>query len=274
MPCEKAVEYLTRAMREDWGNPSSLHGLGITAESAVSAARVSAAEQIGALAQEIVFTSGGTEANNTAILSALSAKKRGGKVITTTIEHPSVLETVKRLEGEGLRVVRLSPDNSGVVPLSSLEAALTDDTVLVSMMMVNNETGAQQPVEQAAKLVKRLAPAARFHCDAVQAFGKLPVNVRRLGVDLLSVSSHKIHGPKGIGFLYVKKGAHLSPLLTGGGQERGMRSGTEPVELIRGLQGAIESLPEPNRQLKEQAALAAFARQALLATGFTEINSP
>ena len=272
-PSKKVVQYITRALESNWGNPSSLHRIGMEAEIALNEARESVAHTVNARADEIFFTGSGTEANNTALLSVLKAKSRGGRIITTAIEHPSVLETAKRLEAYGFEVVYLKPDSNGIVPITELENALTDDTLLVSMMLVNNETGAIQPVEKAAALTRHIAPLALFHCDAVQGYGKLPVNVKQLGVDLLSASGHKIHGPKGIGFLYCKKGVHISPLITGGGQERGMRSGTEPTPLIMGLMGAIEELPKPETQLKLQQELFDYTRDRLLQIGAV-INSP
>ncbi len=272
-PSERAVQYITRALECSWGNPSSLHSLGLEAEIALNGARECIAHSVNARADEIFFTGSGTEANNTALLSALRAKGRGGRIITTAIEHPSVLETAKRLSDYGFEVVRLRPQKNGIVPLSALENALTDNTLLVSMMLVNNETGAVQPVREAAALTKRTVPTALFHCDAVQGYGKLPVNVKQLGVDLLSASGHKIHGPKGIGFLYCKKGVHINPLITGGGQERGMRSGTEPTPLIMGLMGAAEELVKPEIQLKKQQELFDYTRDRLLEIGAV-INSP
>ncbi|MEE1239323.1 MAG: cysteine desulfurase family protein [Acutalibacteraceae bacterium] len=272
-PSKKAVEYITRALESDWGNPSSLHRIGMEAEIALNNARECVAHTVNARADEIFFTGSGTEANNTAVLSVLKAKNRGGRIITTSIEHPSVLETVKRLEDYGFEVVILKPDNNGIIPLCSLEESLTENTLLVSMMLVNNETGAIQPVKEAAALTKHKSPLALFHCDAVQGYGKLNVNVKQLGVDLLSASGHKIHGPKGIGFLYCKKGVHINPLITGGGQERGMRSGTESVPLIMGLMGAAEELPRPEAQLKIQQELFDYTKDRLSGIGVA-VNSP
>ncbi len=272
-PSKRAVQYITRSLEGNWGNPSSLHRIGMEAEIALNDARECIAHTVNARADEIFFTGSGTEANNTALLSAIKAKSRGGRIITTAIEHPSVLETAKRLGDYGFEVVSLKPDNNGIVPLSALENALTDNTLLVSMMLVNNETGAIQQIKEAVSLTKRIAPLALFHCDAVQGYGKLPVNVKSLGVDLLSASGHKIHGPKGIGFLYCKKGVHINPLITGGGQERGMRSGTESVPLIMGLMGAAEELPKPEIQLNVQQELFDYTRDRLLKIGAV-INSP
>ncbi len=271
-PSKRAVEYITKALEANWGNPSSLHRIGMEAEIALNEARETLARSLNARADEIIFTGSGTEANNTALLSVLKAQKRGGRIITTAIEHPSVLETAKRLTDYGFEVIALKPDKNGIVPISALENALTDNTLLVSMMLVNNETGAVQPVREAAALTKRKAPNALFHCDAVQGYGKLPLNVKQLGVDLLSASGHKIHGPKGIGFLYCKKGVHISPLITGGGQESGMRSGTEALPLIMGLKAAVEELPRTDTQLKAQQELFDYTKDRLLSIGAV-INS-
>lgn len=272
-PSKRAVQYITRALESNWGNPSSLHRLGMEAEIALNDARECIAHTVNARADEIFFTGSGTEANNTALLSVLKARNRGGRIITAAIEHPSVLETVKRLENYGFEVVRLRPEKNGIIPLSALENALTDNTLLVSMMLVNNETGAIQHIREAAALTKRIVPSAIFHSDAVQGYGKLPVNVKSLGVDLLSASGHKIHGPKGIGFLYCKKGVNINPLITGGGQERGMRSGTESTPLIMGLMGAAEELVKPEIQLNVQQELFNYTRDRLLEIGAV-INSP
>ena len=271
-PSKRAVEYITTALEANWGNPSSLHRIGMEAEIALNEARETVARSLNARADEIIFTGSGTEANNTALLSVLKAQKRGGRIITTAIEHPSVLETAKRLTDYGFEVIALKPDKNGIVPISALENALTDNTLLVSMMLVNNETGAVQPVREAAALTKRKVPNALFHCDAVQGYGKHPLNVKQLEIDLLSASGHKIHGPKGIGFLYCKKGVHISPLITGGGQESGMRSGTEALPLIMGLKAAVEELPRTDTQLKAQQELFDYTKDRLLSIGAV-INS-
>ena len=271
-PSKSVVEYITKALEANWGNPSSLHRIGMEAEIALGEAREVVARSLNARTDEIIFTGSGTEANNTALLSALKAQKRGGRIITTAIEHPSVLETAKRLSNYGFEVIALKPDKNGIVPISALENALGENTLLVSMMLVNNETGAVQPVREAAALTKRKAPNALFHCDAVQGYGKLTINSKQLGVDLLSASGHKIHGPKGIGFLYCKKGVHISPLITGGGQESGMRSGTESLPLIMGLKAAVEELPRPDTQLKAQQELFDYTKDRLLRIGAV-INS-
>lgn len=272
-PCEKAIKYMNNAVIENWGNPSSLHILGMNSEIAVSNARQCVAKAIGAAEKEIIFTSCGTEANNMAVMSALHRKNRGNRIITTAIEHPSVLKPIESLKEFGFEVITLKPDTQGVINLSDLENALNDKTVLVSIMLVNNETGAIQPVKEAVELTRKKSPNAFFHCDAVQAFGKMPLNVRSLGVDMLTASGHKIHAPKGIGFLYCSQKTHIAPLLLGGGQENGMRSGTECVPLICALQGAVEDLPNLQNQLKIQQEIYDYTEKLLLENGLATINS-
>lgn len=273
-PSKKAIEYINKALTEAWGNPSSLHTMGMDAEMLLSDAREAVAKSIGAASEEIIFTGSGTEANNTALMAALYKKGQGNRIITTSIEHPSVLETVKRLEENGFEVIRLSVDRSGKINLSELENALNSKTVLVSIMLVNNEIGSIQPISDAAKLIKKIAPRAIFHTDAVQAYGKLPINVRELGVDLLTASGHKIHGPKGIGLLYCKKSVSIKPFITGGGQERGLRSGTESVPLIAGLMGALEDLGDIKKNYAKASELWNYAVSAFRNSGIALINSP
>lgn len=273
-PCKTACDYMNAALCENWGNPSSLHGLGIEAEVVMNNAREFIAKTIFANVSEIIFTGSGTEANNTALLTARKLKGRGNKIITSAIEHPSVLETLKVLEKEGFEVVRIGCNGDGVIDLCALESALDLKTVLVSIMLVNNEVGSIQPVTQAVKLTRKKAPNALFHCDAVQAFGKMQINVKTLGVDMLSASAHKIHGPKGIGFLYCKKGVQILPLVTGGGQENGRRSGTESVPLIAGFHGAAYELSDTKKALAKVSELNGYARQRLSKCNFIKINSP
>ena len=243
--CRAAADKAYEMMTACWGNPSSLHTAGFEAEREMEAARSAVAGLLGAAPDTLTFTSGGTEANNLAIFGAAAAKARGGRhIVTTAMEHPSVAAACGQLEKEGWEVTRLVPDGSGCAPLSALEAALRPDTMLVSMMLVNNETGAILPVEEAAPLVRRLAPRALLHCDAVQAFGKLPIRVRPMDVDLLTVSGHKIHAPKGCGALYVKKGVRILPRAFGGGQERGLRPGTEATPAIAAFGAAGAAVPE------------------------------
>lgn len=272
-PCKKACEYINNALCEDWGNPSSLHTMGINAELVVTKTRQAVAKLIGAAENEIIFTGSGTEANNTAIMSALFKKNRGNRIITTKIEHPSVLETVKRLEAQGFEVLYLDTDQNGIINLEQLKAYLNSKTVLVSIMLVNNETGSIEPIEQASKLIKELCPNALFHTDAVQAFGKIPINVKKSGIDLLSASGHKIHGPKGIGFLYKAKNINIPPLITGGGQEYGLRSGTEAVPLIAGLLGAVEEIGNISKNLERIKELNLYVRKKLSDFSCFKINS-
>ncbi len=272
-PCGKAIEYMNDALNNNWGNPSSLHLLGMNAENIVSSARECIAKSLNAKPSEIIFTSGGTEANNTAIFSALARKNRGNRIITTAIEHPSVLETVKRLEKDGFEVIYLKPDKNGVISLLDLEDALTPKTILVSIMFVNNEVGSIQPIKEASKLIKAKSPNAFFHCDAVQAYGKMPINVNNLGVDMLTASGHKIHAPKGIGFLYINQKAHINPFITGGGQEKGMRSGTEAVPLIASLKGAVEELPDLTKQLETTREIYSYTLSRLKEIDCVTVNS-
>ncbi len=264
---------MNKALFDNWGNPSSLHILGMNAEDTVTASRKTIAKMLNAKDSEIIFTSCGSEANNTALMSVLTRKNRGNRIITTTIEHPSVLETAKRLESYGFEVIYLKPQSNGVISLDELKNALNDKTLLVSIMLVNNEIGTIQPIEAAAKLTKQLAPFAYFHTDAVQAFGKMPINVTRLGVDMLTASGHKIHAPKGIGFLYKSQKCHIAPFITGGGQEGGMRSGTEGVPLIASLQGAVEELPNPQAHLEKMREIYNYAKALLSSDGDITINS-
>ncbi len=242
-PCKEAYEAMTAALTENWGNPSALYGFGIDAAGLLRSARHKVAAAMGAEPDRVFFTSGGTEADNWAIFGTV---KRYGKknkhIITTAIEHPAVLRCMNELEHQGFDITYLQPDELGNISLESLKAALRKDTVLVSVMMVNNETGAVMPISQMAKLTHKLSPDALFHTDAVQGFLKVPFAAKTLGADLISVSSHKIHGPKGAGALYISpKHKSFPPLLLGGGQENGFRSGTEGTPAIFGFAAACEA---------------------------------
>ena len=273
-PCEKAIQNINFALSNAWGNPSSLYDFGFRAQTLVDDTRKTVAALLKCRDDEIYFVGSGTEGNNTALLGAAAArKKRGNRIITTTIEHPSVLETVKRLEEDGFDVVYLKPQANGVISVEDLKNAINKNTILVSIMLVNNETGAIQPVKEAAQLIKQSGAPALLHCDGVQAFGKLPINLSDLGVDLFCASGHKIHGPKGVGVLYIKKGVNIKPLLNGGGQEKNMRSGTESVPLIYGLKGAIENLGNINENLTYAKKLWSCAKDTLTQTGIIAINS-
>ncbi len=237
---EEVTAVMLEAVKDFYGNPSSLHRMGIEAEKAVKASRQIIAHMMGAVDDEIYFTSGGTESDNTAIFGAAYALRRAGRhIVTTCIEHPAVLEAFKALEGLGFETDYVEPDRNGVVSAQAVGAALRDDTVLVSVMHVNNETGAVQPIDEIGAMLAGREHTV-FHCDAVQSFGKIPVLPRRMMADSVAVSGHKIHGPKGTGILWVSGKKRILPLLHGGGQERGMRSGTENVPGIVGIAKAAE----------------------------------
>ena len=239
-PCAQAVEAATQALTENWGNPSALYNFGIDTAHLLRAARTKVASAMGSEPDRVFFTSGGTEADNWAIFGTV---KRFGKknkhIITTAVEHHAILNCMKELEAQGYEVTYLQPDELGRISADDLKAALRKDTVLVSVMMVNNETGAVMPISQMAKLTHRFAPDAIFHTDAVQGFLKVPFAAKTLGADLISVSSHKVHGPKGAGALYISpRLKSFPPLLHGGGQESGYRSGTEGTPAIFGFAAA------------------------------------
>lgn len=231
-----AMKIMQECLQENFGNPSSLHKMGYRGKDYLKESREIIAGILKCQPKEIYFTSGGTEGNNLAIRGAAEAKKRLGKhIITTKIEHASVLNPVKALENEGFEVTYLGTDEYGVVSLDELKAALREDTILVSMMMVNNEIGSLQPVAEACKIVKKANPDIIFHTDCIQAFGKMTIIPKKLGIDILTVSGHKIHGPKGSGFIYIKDKVRVVPQILGGGHESGMRSGTENVPAIAAL---------------------------------------
>ena len=256
-PCPEAVAAMVDALETGWGNPSALYRFGMDAARRLRVAREQVAKALGAEPDRVFFTSGGTEADNWAVGSSMERMgKRGKHVITTAVEHHAVLNPVKRLEERGFAVTYLEPDASGRIGLEDFKQALRPDTVFVSVMMVNNESGAVMPVGAMAKWTRRLAPQAIFHTDAVQGFLKVPFQAGTLGADLISVSSHKIHGPKGAGALYVRRGLPLPPFLLGGGQEGGYRSGTEAVPAVVGFGAACAAaLPTLRRDLDREAAL-------------------
>ncbi|MDO4804569.1 MAG: cysteine desulfurase family protein [Lachnospiraceae bacterium] len=231
-----AAEAVYKVMREDYGNPSSMHAKGVQAEKYVKEAADAIARILKVSPKEIYFTSGGTEANNWAIIGGARAMKRAGnKIITTQMEHPAVSEPLRVLESEGFEVIRIPVNEKGLVDMGALEEALDDRVILISMMYVNNEIGAVTPVEEIGRLKMRMVPKALYHVDAIQAFGKYRIYPRNLSIDLLSVSGHKLHGPKGTGFLYKSDKVRILPLLYGGGQMLALRSGTENVPGIAGL---------------------------------------
>ena len=239
-PCKEAVEAMTNALLDGWANPSALYNFGIDAAYALRTARQKLAAAMGAEPDRVFFTSGGTEADNWAIFGTVKRfGKRGKHIITTAIEHHAVLNCMKELEAQGYEVTYLQPDSQGQIGLDALKAALRKDTILVSIMMVNNEVGSVMPIGQMAKLTRRVCPDAVFHTDAVQGFLKVPFAAKLLGADLITVSSHKIHGPKGAGALYISPRLKSFPaLLLGGGQEGGYRSGTEGTPASFGFAAA------------------------------------
>ncbi|WP_343247525.1 cysteine desulfurase family protein [Diplocloster hominis] len=240
---ESVKEIMIRTMMTDYGNPSSMHKKGVDAEKYVKDARDIIAKNLKVNAKEIFFTSGGTEGNNLAIIGTAMANRRSGNhVITSAVEHPSVTAAMEYLEGNGFRASYIPVDAEGILRMDALEAALDEETVLVSVMYVNNEIGAVQPIQDIAELVHKKAPKAKLHVDAVQAYGKYRILPKKLGIDLLSASGHKIHGPKGVGFLYVSDKVKIKPISYGGGQQEGMRSGTVNTTGIAGLGAAVKEL--------------------------------
>ena len=249
-PCIQAVEAMTKAMTENWGNPSALYNFGIDTARELRTARHQLAAAMGAEPERVFFTSGGTEADNWAIFGTVKRLgKRGKHIITTAMEHHAILNCTKDLEAQGYEVTYLKPDSMGRISPEDLKNALRKDTILVSIMMVNNEVGSVMPISQMAKLTHKLCPDAIFHTDAVQGFLKIPFQAKTLGADLISVSSHKIHGPKGAGALYISpRLKSFPPLLLGGGQEGGYRSGTEGTPAIFGFAAAAEAVSKTFRE--------------------------
>ena len=238
---DEVAQLMTKVMCEDYGNPSSLHRKGVQAEQYIRYAKETIAKNLKVNEKEIFFTSGGTESDNLAIRGCAYANSRRGKhLITTQIEHPAILQTMRQLEEEGYRVTYLPVDEKGCIRLEDLERAITGETILVSIMHTNNEVGSLQPIEEAGAVIKRMDSRILFHVDAVQGYGKFRIHPKKMNIDLLSVSGHKIHGPKGIGFLYINDKVKIKPILFGGGQQNGMRSGTENVPGIAGMAKAIE----------------------------------
>lgn len=240
-PYQEVAEVVKRRMLDTYGNPSSLHKKGIEAENIIKEASSFLANQVGALPEEVVYTSGGTESNNTAISGVAHAYKRqGNKIITSMIEHPSVKEMMNELEALGFTIEKLAVDAKGIIDLDNLYQAIDEQTILVSIMHVNNEIGTIQPIEEIGKCIKEKNEKTLFHVDAIQSFSKLPIQMKKSKIDLLSCSAHKFHGPKGIGLLYKKKDVRMKTLIYGGGQQRNWRSGTENVPGIAGTLKAAQ----------------------------------
>ncbi len=245
-PCSAARQAMIVAMDTVWGNPSSLHQKGMDAGELLRDARTAVANALSCRPKEIVFTSGGTEANNLAVFGAAHAgRKRGRRVVVSAVEHPSVMKAFERLRDEGFDVCVLPVDAYGKISLADAETVIDEETILVSVMAVNNELGTIEPVEDLRRIIRSKHAPALLHIDAVQAFGKLPLSVNRLGADLLTVSAHKIHGPKGVGALFVKDGVRLVPTAVGGEQETRVRPGTEPMIAIAGFGAAVKAMRIP-----------------------------
>ena len=274
-PCPEAVDAMVKSLTTGWANPSALYSFGIEGAKALRTARAQTAAAMGAQPDRVFFTSGGTEADNWAVFSTV---KRFGKknrhIITTAIEHHAIEHPMKELEAQGYEVTYLAPDALGRITLDALKQALRPDTFLVSIMMVNNETGAAMPIAQMAKLVHRVCPDAVFHTDAVQGFLKVPFQAKTLGADLISVSSHKIHGPKGAGALYISPRLRsLPPYLYGGGQESGLRSGTEAMPAIMGFAAACAAGAKTlSQDIAHEAALRDHLIQRVSAMEGVQIN--
>ena len=239
----EVADLMVRVMTEDYGNPSSMHNKGVIAEKYLKEAKETLAKILKVSDKEILFTSCGTESDNMALFGVAAANERRGKhIITTKIEHPAILRAAEQLEARGFKITYLGTDEHGVISLDELKNAINDETILVSIMHVNNEIGSVQPIAEAGALIKSINPQIVFHVDAVQSFGKFRIFPKKMNIDLLSVSGHKIHGPKGIGFLYINEKTKINPIIFGGGQQNGMRSGTESVPSIAGIALAAKTL--------------------------------
>ncbi len=269
--CYKSVrDMVVKTMMEDYGNPSSMHRKGVTAEAYVKNAREIIAQCLKVREKEIFFTSGGTESNNLALIgAALANQRKGRKILTTGMEHAAVREPVKRLEELGFEIIELPVNEQGVLSVEALADALSSDTILVSVMYVNNEVGSVQPIEKIAALVHEKSPEALFHVDAIQALGKYRIYPGRTGIDLLCASGHKIHGPKGVGFLYIREQAKVQPQILGGGQQGGMRSGTDNVPGIAGLGAAVKEVYRDFEKKVEQM----YQTKELLVNGLEALDS-
>ncbi len=274
-PTRKVVDAMVEVLTDCYGNPSSLHRVGDAASEKLQTARETLAKSLSCDPAEVYFTSGGTESNNISIMGAAHAlRRRGNRIVTTCVEHPSVLECMDRLTEEGFEVIKLPVDGTGHVSEADIADAIDEHTILVSMMYVNNEVGSIQPIGAAASAIKRSGAPALLHVDAVQAFGKLPIKPSSLGIDLLSISAHKVHGPKGQGALYMKKGTRLTPYILGGGQENGVRSGTHGMPGIVGLGAAVSELGDIEANGKYVATLKAKLLDQLSTEDNLVVNSP
>ncbi len=273
--CREAADAMMKMLTENYGNPSSLHSKGVEASKAIENARQNLADALSCSKDEIFFTTSGTTANNTAIFGAVNANRRkGNRIITTSLEHPSVSECIKKLEEQGFEVIRLKPDMHGAFSPMELMNAINSKTILISIMAVNNEIGTINPINQIKTAVKRASSDALIHVDAVQGFGKIPLNPGKAGIDLMTVSSHKIHGPKGAGALYIRKGVKIQPHVVGGGQEKGIFSGTEAMPAIVGFGAAVKSLPNITKELADTKSIRDYFVREVTKIGGVHINSP
>lgn len=260
-------------MTENFGNPSSLHTLGIRAEEELEAARTIIAKSLGASEREIYFTSGGTEANNLSLFGAAEGRKRmGTKIVVSAIEHSSVIGACERLKDMGYEVEYVMPDKDGKISESSLENAIDENTILVSLMAVNNETGAIQPYSSVKRIIKKKNAPALFHCDCVQAYGKIPIKAEKTGADLLTVTAHKLHGPKGTGALYIKRGIRIMPMFYGGEQERRFRPGTQSAPLAAAFGQAVSEIDY--RAVQNVAEISEYIKSFVSKMDRVYINSP
>lgn len=274
-PCEQVVSAVSNSLTSTWANPSSLYSIGAQANRIMEQSRENIASYLGCTAEELYFTSGGTEANNIALQGAFYANYRNGsRVVTTATEHPSVLNTLRELcRKNSVELIELQPDSTGTVSKESIFDAIDDKTFLVSIMLVNNEVGAINPVFEARSAIIRKKSSTLLHSDCVQAFGKLKFSPKSLGADLVTISGHKVHGPKGIGALYVKKGTRLSPMVLGGGQEKGVRPGTQPTAFIDGFSAAVTALKEAKTDIERIREIRDYAIEKLVALDDVYINS-
>lgn len=272
--CDEAKSAMISAL-DCFGNPSSLHKLGQISAELLEKSRASVAKAVKADKSEIYFTSGGTESDNLAVKgAAMALKRRGNRIVTTSFEHAAILNPAQELEKLGFEVIYLEPDESGTVPVSAFEQVINDKTILVSCMYINNETGAVLPVSSIKAIIKRAGAPALFHCDATQGFGKYQLNPAKDGIDLMTLSAHKIHGPKGVGALYIKSGVRILPVTTGGGQEKTIRPGTEPLPLIAGFAAAVDSIGDIKANADRAAQVKKYLADKLLQLDGVIINSP
>ena len=274
-PSENVIEAISFSLKENWGNPSSLHSLGTEANNALNKARKQVSTLLGCPSENFFFTSSGTGANNTAIFGAFEKQKRlGNRIVTTSIEHPSVLEPIKRLEQNGVEVIRLTPDKNGKISEDELFSVINDKTILVSMMAVNNEVGSIMPVSKIRTAVKRAKAPALIHSDCVQAFGKMPISPSTLGADIITVSAHKIHGPKGIGGIYLKAKNIIKPYMLGGEQESNIFAGTQGTPAIMGFGASAEEAKDINLNDEKVRELKNYLIENVKNLKSVRINSP